>query len=250
MDKPLVTTAGVDGYRKGWVAAVRRPGDAVRLSTFPTIAELASSLPDDASIVVDIPIGHPNRIAGNGRVAEQEVRPLLKRRRSSVFSMPARAVVELAGSRTFGLANILEAHRSASALAATLSDPPRKIPIQSFSILPKVREVDLFLASDPRLRERIVESHPEVAFAVLNDGREMEHGKKSQLGRIEREAVLSRHGIPTEAFDQSLPGVPHDDRLDALVMLLIADRHALGLARPYPNLPHRDEHGLPIAIWA
>ena len=41
-----------------------------------------------------------------------------------------------------------------------------------------------------------------------------------------------------------------DDLLDALALMLIADRILDGKARPFPDPPGRDDFGLPIAIWA
>jgi predicted RNase H-like nuclease len=45
-------------------------------------------------------------------------------------------------------------------------------------------------------------------------------------------------------------GAGTDDLVDALACAAIARRLHTGLARPFPDLPARDSHGLPMAIWA
>ncbi|WP_410175696.1 DUF429 domain-containing protein, partial [Limnoraphis robusta] len=45
-------------------------------------------------------------------------------------------------------------------------------------------------------------------------------------------------------------GAGPDDLLDALACLVVARRLAQGTARPFPDPPDRDAHGLAIAIWA
>jgi predicted RNase H-like nuclease len=66
----------------------------------------------------------------------------------------------------------------------------------------------------------------------------------------ERKALLSARGIDRAFLDDAPPrGAGADDFLDAAAMLLIAERHALGHAVPFPDPPGRDAHGLPIAIW-
>ncbi len=51
--------AGVDGYKKGWMAAVD-DGGSITVRPFPAFAGIAGYL-DLSLIVVDIPIGLPSR---------------------------------------------------------------------------------------------------------------------------------------------------------------------------------------------
>lgn len=240
---------GVDAYSKGWVAAVQKGSD-FGVETFNSFASLAKAFEATAIIAIDIPIGLPEEIVGRGRMAEQAVYPLVHKRRQSVFPMPARAVVELCGQRTRGLSQILAAHQVASTLARARSSPPRGLSIQSFSILPKVWDVDTELRADPALAERVFESHPEIALTVLNNGVEMQHGKKTAAGQRERKDLLIRSGFPEPLVETRITAIPEDDRIDALVMLSVAGRIADERAQSYPERPDRDAYGLPIAIWA
>jgi len=70
-------------------------------------------------------------------------------------------------------------------------------------------------------------------------------------GLAERRSLLERHGMPRDILERPPPaGAAADDLLDAAAMLVTAGRIAEGRARPYPDPPGRDAHGLPVAIWA
>jgi predicted RNase H-like nuclease len=250
----MQTAAGVDGCKAGWVAAVRRPGEIPSAAIWTRIEHLADALPPDAAIVVDMPIGLPDFIHGSGRGPEMAVRPLLGPRQSSVFSIPSRAAVYAETAPFTTLEEWDAAHRRASAVARATSDPPRAISIQAFGIFSKIREIDELLRRRPELRARLVESHPEVAFWRLNGDQAMSLPKKikgrvNPAGMTERRTLLAQCGLDRPFLDQPPPrGASDDDFLDACAMLLVAERVAQGLARPYPALPLADAFGIPIAI--
>ena len=244
--------AGVDGCKRGWVAIV---GEAPVLRVYETFAALTADCPD-TMIAVDMPIGLPERISGGGRSPEKQVRPMLGARQSSVFAMPARAVVDMGARMTGRMDHDHPLHREASALAKTLSDPPKGVSIQGFYLFPKILEIDALLRADAALRGRVKESHPEVAFAVLNGGQAMALPKKikgrvNPPGMAERRALLARHGLSAPFLsDAPPPGVGQDDVLDAAACWLVAQRLVRGQAVCFPDPPEQDSHGLEIAIWA
>jgi predicted RNase H-like nuclease len=247
---------GVDGCKAGWIAVKRGAGETPSVDVLPSFAALLSSLPEDAIVVVDMPIGLPEFTGRGGRGPERLVRPLLGPRQSSVFSIPSRAAIYAATGEFTGIDAWYDAHRQASEVARRTSDPPRGVSIQAFGIFSKIREIDAFLIARPDLRASVFESHPEVAFSRLNGGRPMQLPKKIR-GRInpdgmaERKALLCRHGYDMAFLDRQPPrGAAADDFLDAAVMMLIAGRIADGEARPAPNPPLSDGFGIPIAIWA
>jgi predicted RNase H-like nuclease len=223
---------------------------------FTSFQSLMSSLPPDAIIAVDMPIGLPEFIHGGGRGPEQAVRPFLGARKSSVFSVPSRAAVYAERETAEGLPQMIAAHKRASEIALTTSNPPRKVSIQAFMLFPKIREIDAFLRNETTRTDRIIESHPEFAFTVLNGEMPMALPKKikgqiNPSGIEERRSLLIRCGLADEFVRQNPPrGAASDDFLDACAMFLIAGRHAKGLTRPYPFSLNRDAYGLPIAIWA
>lgn len=236
--------AGVDGCKAGWIAAILDLSGSgpPTLRVVPRLADLLADGPGPTLITVDMPIGLPDRLDGSGRGPEQQVRPLLGQRQSSVFSIPARAAVEALD------------YREACRLALATSQPPRKVSKQGFHLFPRIREIDLMLRMDAALRERIVEVHPELAFATMR-GEPLTHPKKikgaiNPAGMAERQALLLAQGIPPDLMRERPPkGAAADDALDALAALVVARHILAGRGRPFPDPPGRDSHGLPIAIW-
>lgn len=190
-----------------------------------------------------MPIGLPDRIAGSGRGPEQAVRALLGERQSSVFAIPSRSAVQ---ATDYG---------EACRLALASSEPPRMVSKQGFHLFPRIREIDALLRAEPGWRERIFETHPELAFRMMR-GAPLLHPKKirgvvNPAGMAERRALLLAAGLP-EAIVAARPpkGAAADDALDALAALVVARHIAAGRGKPFPDPPGRDSHGLPIAIWS
>lgn len=233
--------AGVDGCPAGWIAAIREDDGAIRLMVVPEFSDL---LPVADLIAVDMPIGLPDRAGPGGRAPESLVRPLLGPRQSSVFSVPSRAAV------------YAENYTEGRKIALATSDPPRSIAKQAFNIFPKIREIDRLIRAEPGSKTRIFETHPELAFTILNGGKPMTLPKTiksitAESGVDERRNLLKRHGLPAELVDAKPPkGAKPDDMIDALVALLVAERIAGGEARAFPDEVVTDAHGIRIAIWA
>jgi predicted RNase H-like nuclease len=124
----------------------------------------------------------------------------------------------------------------------------RKLSLQAFHLLPKIREVDAALRGDAPLRARTFEVHPEVSFAAMNGGHPLASPKRRSAGREERLALVrSLHPDPLALLPAG--AVAKDDLLDAFAALWSAKRIAAGVARSLPNpIPH-DAEGLPMAIW-
>jgi predicted RNase H-like nuclease len=245
MEKTGVWLMGVDGCRAGWIAALVRPSsDQALFRIVPRFSDLLAAPENPAIIAVDIPIGLPERTGHGGRAAENAIRPLLGARQSSVFSVPSRAALAATD------------YRQACEVALATSDPPRKISKQLFMIAPKIREVDESLRADPAFGARVHEVHPELAFWRLNGERALSEPKKVKSrpygpGLALRRGLLVAAGLPRAAVESPpLPGTGPDDLLDALACAAIARRIHAGLAKPFPDPPPIDSHGLRMAIWA
>jgi predicted RNase H-like nuclease len=97
----------------------------------------------------------------------------------------------------------------------------RRLPLQTWNIIPKIREVDILLSNDESARSRVREIHPEICFWALA-GHPMKHSKKTQKGFSERMQVLeSVYPHTNDIIDHTLSTyrrnkVARDDILDAL----------------------------------
>lgn len=191
---------------------------------------------DSAVIAVDIPIGLPQL---SGRKAEREVRTLVGTRRSSVFPVPSRVAImcdEYDEARRLNLAN---------------SNPPRKVQKQFFCLSPKVREVDSLIT--PKLQELVFETHPELAFCMMNGRQPLKWPKKKAAGQDERRVLLAASGFPLDKVS-----VPHfrradvaaDDIIDACACAWVARRISTGMSIRVPADPQFDARGLRMEINA
>jgi predicted RNase H-like nuclease len=213
-----VLVAGVDGYRKGWVAVSVDPSGDVAVSTHATFAEVLSL--QARVIAIDIPIDP----AGLGsRPADAGARAFIGGRASSVFQTPPRAALE---ARTFGEAN---------EIARTVTG--KGMSQQAFALGRKILEVHALAEVD----ERVIEMHPEVSFCELS-GMPLTASKHSAEGLERRRELLAGVGI---VLPGAVPGVPEADLLDAAAGAWTAGRYAGGTAKPFPP-----EHGERLgAIW-
>lgn len=241
-----VQVAGVDGSPGGWVIVSRpvdAPGQAI-VRVAATFSEILALQPTHAVIAIDIPIGLPARAGIGGRLADIEARSRLGDRQSSVFAVPARAAV------------MAPDYRTACALAAAHSDPPRKVSKQTFNLFPKIREVDALMT--PGLQARVAECHPELAFWALNAEQPLGEPKKVKSRPYEAGLALRRALLEATGYDAGLlrdvaPLKPvrggADDLLDAVACSWTAARIALGRAHRFPADPSVDARGLRMEIW-
>lgn len=251
----MAAVVGVDGCPGGWIAVSQSESEP-SVCVFASFVELLAAFPPEAIVAVDMPIGLPDFVKHGGRGPESLVRPLLGLRQSSVFSIPSRAAVYAETDAYTTPEAWYDAHRRASEVARRTSDPPKAISIQAFGIFSKIREIDVLLREQVDLRDRVFESHPEVAFTHLNGMLPMSLPKKikgvvNPTGMDERKALLCRHGYDRAFLDARPPaGAKSDDFIDAACMMLVAGRISRGEAVSYPDPPERDAYGIPVAIHA
>jgi predicted RNase H-like nuclease len=221
---------GVDACRAGWVG-IALDGNRITAYQTRTIADLVTTAAADgplAVIAVDIPIGLPDN---SRRQADVEARRAVGHLASSVFMTPVRGALEY---RDHGSASAHNRERVGEGIS-----------IQAFGILPKVREVDLWLPSAPC---RVVEVHPEVSFAALN-GAPLDVRKHTWAGARLRHRLLTEAGI--ELRDIGDPGVKAgvDDVLDAAVAAWTARRVREGTATSIPEESEIFSDGVQTSIW-
>jgi predicted RNase H-like nuclease len=156
-----------------------------------------------AALAVDMPMGLPD---DGPRACDLAARQRLGARRSSVFPTPVRAT--------------LDAATYAEALARSRAACGQGLSRQAFHLLAKMAELDATIRPD--LQDRVVEAHPEMAFARLA-GRPCVHAKRTAEGRAERLALLRGAGLG-DLTSLRLPGAAPDDVLDAVALTLTAAR--------------------------
>ena len=232
---------GLDGCRGGWVLAAF-DGVALSLQLIPTIAALPETEPGLGCI--DMPIGLTSH--GQPRHCDMLARQQLAAsgRSSSIFPAPGRCCLPLAD------------HAAASAAQRSGGGPG--LSVQSWHLVPKIRELDCWLQADLRRRQWLVECHPELAFLRLQQRTAgwpptaRLAGKRSAVGRLQRLQLLSSHWQwdPSTLLQNALAcsrrrDLQPDDVVDALVCLAVA------LASKLQHLPSpasRDAAGLPMQI--
>lgn len=223
--------AGVDGCRHGWLI-VEAQSDLSKATL--TLAPKWHDVNSTARIIaVDMPVG----LSSNGvRQCEVEARKLLSRCASRVFKTPPR------GALRFAQENWIAANQWSKAQGFG------GISKQAWAIRPKIKEIDALIT--PRDQLRILEAHPELAFARLNGGRALE-SKHTPEGLKARQEILLRAGFTN--FDGWLrdlrgEGAKADDLFDACVLVLTARNHLRGEGKSVPAVEQRDSRGLKMAI--
>jgi predicted RNase H-like nuclease len=201
---------GVDGCRQGWVAVTLADDGSLSAQLVTALDGLVAELRSGvvAALAVDMPIGLLNQAR---RACDVEARRLLGPRRSSVFPAPSRVTLDAADYDD-------ACRRSRAAVGVALSR-------QAFNLLPKIRQLDRLV--DPADQDRLVEAHPECAFARLA-GRPLAEPKRTAEGQAVRRRLLIDHD---EAFGPLLArssGLPTLDLIDAAVLAITAKRVAAG----------------------
>lgn len=229
---------GVDGAKSGWIAVWWQDG-VLAHTVYADASALVQAHRVARVIAVDIPIGLCER---EGRQADIQARAFVGgKRASSVFSTPVRGILDAASQPEAS-----SRHREIDG---------RGFGAQSFAILPKIRQWDELLRSDPRARQSVREIHPEVSFAALNggSGRGLVDAKRTFAGAEARVTLLAgvfgRETVMALVRSVSARKAATDDVLDALVALWSAERIATGRARSLPTPVEPDAVGLPAAIW-
>lgn len=230
--------AGVDGCPAGWIAVLWDGAEHLTSELCPSFAEVMAL--EAEIIAVDMPIGLPEK---SGRPPEREVRARLGERQSSVFAVPAEKAIYCAD------------YREACSVNLRHSDPPRKVSKQCFHLFPKMREIDALVT--PEHQSRLYESHPELAFWVMNGETPLTLPKKvrsqpSPPGLDLRRDLLRKAGVPVDSLKRNYRrrDVGADDLLDACALAYVAWRILNRRSIRFPADPPLNARGLRMEINA
>jgi len=229
---------GVDGTKGGWLA-VLLDADDVTVNFYKAIDDLCAENADADIILIDIPIGLPEKV--NDERPDAALRKVLKGKTSSVFNTPCRQAVY---TEDYDTANGVNRENVGKGLSK-----------QSFAISGKIKEVDNFLTKSQNMhwRERLVESHPEYGFSILNGGRPVLENKKTESGIDSRYSLLSKHLPNLDSFyiyvtQNAFYRSRVDDVLDALCLAVIGRFGLTNGFRTIPGSVSIDSKGLKMQI--
>ncbi len=236
LSPPSGGTLGIDVSRGSW-ATVYLCGDAWQARLFPSLPEAVLQFPSAAVSLVDIPLGLPQ--GPEDLRPESEARAMLGRRASTLFNVPCRQALS---APDYSAARKINSEVLGKSLSA-----------QSYGITRAIREADTFLFDHPQWKNRLLESHPELCFAVLNGGSALDEKKSSPEG-IRRRLLLLQEYLPEaplilDEYLKSFPGLAKsDDLLDALVLALMGKLIAVCGMKSIPQNPHTDARGILMQI--
>ncbi|MFO7846390.1 MAG: DUF429 domain-containing protein [Balneolaceae bacterium] len=229
-------TAGIDGCQAGWILITfdEEPGYFVLRSD----SDLEEAFNTYDRIFLDMPIGLEDE--NYTRECDRILRETLgSEYASSVFSPPIRPALH---APSYVEANI-----------QSYEYTEKKLTVQAWNITPKIRTVDSMLQQHQKLREKVLESHPELIFMNLNGGM-IYQKKKTKKGLRHRLSLVSEYEEIAADFFREIKEefrrneVAEDDIVDAMALALAAKQ---SVGRPVETLPENppiDSAGLPMAI--
>ena len=219
---------GVDWMKPYWVA-VEINNENIICKNFKSIDELCSTYSNANAILIDIPIGLANATGQNLRPDSAARNYIDAKRKSSIFNaLPREIIYAETKAEAWDLNNALNA----------------KMSIVAEGLRSMVKEVDIFLQENPSWKNKLMESHPEVAFQILNNGIGLTHPKKTIEGQKERLNILKKYGYDLSDILKTYKEKQRPDILDAASLAVTA---FLGLEygfRTIPPVPVKDSTGL------
>jgi len=230
MTQRVQRVTGIDGCRGGWLV-VETDCDLSKAELY--VAPKWDDITSAARVVaVDMPIG----LSRNGvRQCEVEARKVISPCGSRVFKTLPRETLRFA-QEDWNVANQWSKDRGFGGISK-----------QIWNIRPKINEIDR--AIGPLDQARIVEAHPELAFARIN-GKPLD-SKHTRAGLAARQELLRRAGFTNlDSWLQMLrgKGAKADDLYDACVLVLTARNILRGKNKVVPAIEERDSRGLRMAI--
>lgn len=229
-------TAGIDGCKAGWILFSLDENKLYKI--IRTQEELREELDAYDRIFIDMPIGLEDD------VYTRECDALLRKKlgadyAASVFSPPIRPA--------------LHAPSYVEANMQSFEYTEKKLTIQSWNITPKIKILDDFLTNNPELKDKVMESHPELLFMNLNRGKIFQK-KNTKKGLRHRLDLIKEHEPVAADFFREIKEefrrneVEEDDIVDSMVLALAAKLSVERGVKTLPENPPVDSSGLKMAI--
>jgi predicted RNase H-like nuclease len=229
---------GIDSCSYGWISfIINQTGWNIEI--FRNINPIWKKYNEAKLILIDIPIGLRSETS-KARLCDSAARKFLTRKRSSsIFPTPCRQALNASS------------YQEANSINRSITG--KGVSKQTYNIMPKIKEVDKLLRRDDHASNIIIESHPEVCFTALNNGKPLEDYKKTKNGMKQRLSLLnsvSDHGKKPLYFAKNnfkRNEVAIDDILDAWVLAISASKGKSAL-KFLPTSYEFDKKGLPMRI--
>ena len=230
-------TAGIDGCKAGWILISFTEGEE-KYEVLRTNEELKSAFETYDRIFIDMPIGLEDE------AYTRECDRLLRKElggeySSSVFTPPIRPALE---APSYVEANMI-----------IYEYTEKKLSLQAWNITPKIKVIDQFLRAVPELKEKVLESHPELLFQQLNGGmifqkKNLKKGIRHRLELIKEVEPIADDFFRDIKEEYRRAEVGEDDIVDAMALAYFAKKSERDGIKTIPELVVEDSEGLPKAI--
>lgn len=230
-------TAGIDGCKAGWILITFDVNEK-EYRILRSDGELESALKEFDKVFIDIPIGLNDETYTRtcDRLLREKLGPDYA---SSVFSPPIRPALH---APTYVEANM-----------ESFEYTEKKLSLQAWNITPKIKTVDRLLQEDESLREKVLESHPELLFMNLNGGM-IYQKKNTKKGLKHRLDLVARHEPAAVDFFREIKEeyrrneVEEDDIVDVMALAYAAKKSIDKPVKSLPEDPETDSTGMKMAI--
>lgn len=227
-------TVGIDWMKPSWLAVELR-GKALSAHRFSHIGKACDAYQNADAVFIDIPVGLPENKQEDQLRPDKEARNLLPaKRKSTIFPVPCRQAIYSSTEAEAKQINTTVLNRGMSK--------------QAYGFSKMIQQVDTYLQQTPAWKNRLLESHPEVAFQLLNNGSGLQHSKHSKEGIIERIRILRGHGIDPKPLLNDFSEKQWEDVLDALCLAVSAQLGCRNGFRTIPEGPVCDRQGIKMQM--
>lgn len=237
----MATVVGGVWAGRGWFGAAVDDDERWTCDLYPCLWSLWNAYRDAELILIDMPIGLPS-VDGDRRECDRLAKQLLGDRHPGVYYAPVRDAIY---------------EHSLPAAKRVNEQAGYSIQNQTWSLVPRIREVDEFLDVQPGARDRVRETRAEVCYHTFADA-QLETAPTDADGIAERRSVLAAVApeamatldvaIETFTTPRYAPTVSDAGAIqDAFVAALTA-RRSPDRTSTLPLAPPTDERDLVMAI--
>lgn len=225
---------GIDGCKEGWVVA-RVQERRLILEKCKDMEEIAVKFSNADEILIDMVVGLPESM-GDIR-PDSFARRILEGKSMAIFAVPCRQAI------------YAEDEESMISLNKKILD--KGLGRQTIAIIPKMREVDTFLANHRSYISRIKESHPEVCFSRLYGKTVMTN--KTKLDGMEQRIEILKDYIDNLSIEEIRERAKKlrcsaSDILDAACLAVTANMALEDKIQIIPEMPMNDHRGIPMRM--